>query len=179
MVEFLALVEHRLRERALVATRNGDRAHQVQAPGSDLIGQIDHVARAGDIGPLGLVGRGGEGVDGRQVVDVRTAELLAVVDRKAEPRLDEVATQSVEALAAWIEALSLSGESSPRAATNQHEHGVASRQEQGDEVSADESGCACDEVGHAADNSFLRQSETEQCLSQSSSPLADPPSDAR
>jgi hypothetical protein len=46
-------------------------------------------------------------------------------------------------------------------------------------VTADESGRAGDEVGHAADNSFLRQSETEQCLSQSSSPSAGPPSVAR
>jgi hypothetical protein len=46
-------------------------------------------------------------------------------------------------------------------------------------VPADEPGRPRDEVRHAADNSFLRQSETEPCLSQSSSPLAGPPSDAR
>jgi hypothetical protein len=46
-------------------------------------------------------------------------------------------------------------------------------------VAPDEAGRARDEVRHAADNSLLGQSETEPCLSQSSSPSADPPSDAR
>src|ERR1700687_3556083 len=42
---------------------------------------------------------------------------------------------------------------------DEHEDVVASREQQRHQVAADESGRAGDEVGHAADNSFLRQSE--------------------
>jgi hypothetical protein len=108
-----------------------------------------------------------------------SAELIAIVDREAEPGLGQIATQGVESLATRVEALTLGGEAGPRALADEDEDTVAPGDEQWHQMAADESGRTGDEVGHAADNSFLRQSEMKQCLSQSSSPSAGPPSDAR
>ena len=91
MVELLPLVEHRLREGALESARDRDRAHQVQAGGADLVGEADDVARAGDVGALGLLRRCRQVVDRGQVKELGAAQLLAVVDREAEARLGEVA----------------------------------------------------------------------------------------
>ena len=99
MVELLALVEHRLGERALEAAGHGDGADQVDARGVDFVGEPDEVARAHDVGALGLIGIGRQVVDGGEVEDMRPTELFAIVDRQRESRLGEVAGQGVESLA--------------------------------------------------------------------------------
>ena len=161
MVERLTLVEHRLGEGAFEPSRDGDRADQVQAARAHLVGETDDVARAGDVGTLGLVGRRGQVVDGGEMKHVSPAELLAIVHGKPKPRLDQFAAQRVESLAPGIEALTLRGEAGTRAMADEHEDVVASREQQRHQVAADESGRPGDEVGHSADNSFLGQSETE------------------
>ena len=86
VVELLALIEHRLGEGAFEAAGNRDGAHQMKAGGLNLVRQPDDVARARDVGALGLVGRSGQVVDGGQVKDVGAAELLSIVERRAQAR---------------------------------------------------------------------------------------------
>ena len=177
MVELLSLVEHRLGEGPFEASGHSDRTDQVDAGGAHVVGELDEVAGSRNVGSLGRAGLSGQVVDGGQVKDVRTAELITVIDREREARRGEIARQGMQPFAAWIEPLALGCEAGPRARADQHEDVVASGEEERDEVATDEPGGPRDEVRHAADNSFLRQSETEPCQSQSSSPSPDPPSD--
>ena len=108
VVELLALVEHRLGEGPLVPPGDGDRAHQMEAAGADLVREADDVARAGDIGALGLVGRRRQVVDGREMEHLSAAELLAIIDGQGKAGLAEIADQRMQPFAAWIEALALS-----------------------------------------------------------------------
>ena len=58
----------------------------MKAAGADLVGKRDDVARAGDVGALGLLGRRGQVVDGSEVEDLGAAELLAIVDGERQAR---------------------------------------------------------------------------------------------
>ena len=155
MIELLALVEHRLGEGPFEPPRHGDGAHQMEAARAHFIGEVDDVARAGDVGALGLLGRRREVVDGGEVEELRAAELLAIVEREREPRLGEVAAQRMQALAARVETLTLRREACPRPWTDEHEDVIPTGEEQRHQVAADEPRRSCDEVRHAADNSFL------------------------
>jgi hypothetical protein len=83
------------------------------------------------------------------------AELLAIVQREREAGLCQVAGQRMEALPTGVQALTLRGAASPRPGADEDEDVVATGEEQRHQVAADESRRACDEVRHAADNSFL------------------------
>ncbi len=155
MIELLALVEHRLGEGPFEPPCHGDGAHEMEAARTHHIGHVDRVARAGDVGPLCLLGRRREVVDGRQVEELRAADALTILGREREPRLGEVAAQRMQARAARVETLTLCREACPRPWTDEHEDVIPTGEEQRHQVAADEPRRACDEVRHAADNSFL------------------------
>ena len=62
--------------------------------GTDLVGEGDDVAGAGDVGPLGLLRRRREVVHRSEVEELGAAELLAIVQREREPGLGEVAASA-------------------------------------------------------------------------------------
>ncbi len=127
----------------------------MEAAGPDLIGEGDDVARARDVGALGLLRRRREVVHGSEVEELGAAQLLAVVHRECEAGLRQVAGECVEAFPTRVEALTLRRIPGPRPGADEHEDVVATGEEQRHQVAADESRRACDEVRHAADNSFL------------------------
>jgi hypothetical protein len=61
----------------------------------------------------------------------------------------------MEALPTGVEALALCRVASPRPGADEDEDVVTTGDEQRHQVAADKSRRACDEVRHAADNSFL------------------------
>ena len=82
----LALVEHVLLEHAAVVAGDGDRAGVVEAADVVRVGELDHVARALDVRPLGGQLVGLDVVDGgevEEVVDLRVGGQDRVVDAQA------------------------------------------------------------------------------------------------
>ena len=70
VVEALGLVEHVLAKHAFVEPGGGDRADVMQVAGVDRLGELDHRARALDVGRDLRLGVGREVVDGGEVIDV-------------------------------------------------------------------------------------------------------------
>ena len=147
-LELLALVEHVLGERAVVAARDGDRGDVVEDARANLVGELDRVLRAADVEHRVLRLVGGHVVDGREVEEVVDAgERLAILLGDAEQGLGQVADHRLDAVSG---APALDQLVEPLAGALAHEHvDVPLALEQPlHEVAADESGRTRHEVAH-------------------------------
>ena len=147
MVKGLPFREHRLGELALrLASGNSDRADVVQA-GADLLGELDHVACAADVGALVILGGSFKVVDGRQVVDVGALELGSVPGRDPQQGQGDVPAQRSQAVA---RAERIDQGFQPLARRGPHEdvRCAAAFGQLAEEVAADESRASSDQPDH-------------------------------
>ena len=157
-VEVLGLVEHVLAPGPLVEAGAGDRADHVDAARLDGLGELDHVPGALDVRDPLRLGVGVHVVDGgemEEVIDV-PRQLLDVLLGDAEPTLREVADDPDDPLLVDAPAVAELGEAALRPLADEHVDRPLALEQQLDEVTADESGRAGDEIAHL---SFLRSRE--------------------
>ena len=150
VVDPLGLVEHVLAPCALVEPGGGDRAHHVDAPGLDRVGELDHVAGALDVrDPLALRARL-HVVDRREVEEVVDVALEPgeILVGDAEARLGEIADDADDALVVDAPAVAQLREPALGALADEHVDRPLPLEQELDEVAADETGRAGDEVAH-------------------------------
>ena len=150
VVEPLGLVEHVLAPLALVEAGGGDRADLVEAAGLDRAGELDRVPGALDVGDLLRFGVGGDVVDRRQVEEVvdLAAHRHQVLLGDAEAGLGEVAGDRDDARPVGAPAGPQLLQPAARSGPHQGVDRALALQQTLDQVAADESGCAGDEVAH-------------------------------
>ena len=69
----------------------------METAGTHLVGDVDGVACAGDVGLLGVLRRGREVIHRREVEKLGAAELFTIVRREREAGLCQVARQRMQA----------------------------------------------------------------------------------
>ncbi len=155
VVDLLGLIEHVLGEGAVVEAGGRDRADHVEVLRLDPLSELYRVPGPLDVGDLLRFGIGGHVVDRSEVEEVLDLafELREVLVGDAELGLGEVADHRDDPVLLGASRLrtplvSQLLESAARALTDEDIDRPFPLKQQLDQVAADESGCAGDEVAH-------------------------------
>ena len=162
MLESGRFLEHVLAEAALVQAGRCDRAHVVEAAGLHAVRELQRMVGADDVREILVLVRRLQVVDRReveQVIDL-AREPAQVRLGHAQVRLRKIALDRHRATRARAPEFAQCLEPLHRLRPHQHEHALAAREQALDEVAADESGRARDEIRHLLLPDRLRLSLT-------------------
>ena len=152
VIEVLGLFEHVLGERAAIETRRGDRAHEMEATGVDVMRERERVLGAGDVGAMHRLGAGLDVVDGAEMEEVRdlALELAQIPLADPESGLREVALDRDHAPGGFLspELLEFVELAQRPSAHEDIDRAPAALQQRAYQVAADEPGRAGHEVTH-------------------------------
>ncbi len=149
VLDLLGLVEHVLSEGALVEAGRRDRADHVEALGVELLGELDRLTSALDVGDALALRVGGHVVDRRQVEEVvdpppQLVDLIAA----AKVLLGKVPDHRHDPVLVRPPAAPQLLEPPARALADEHVDRALPLKQLLDQVATDETGCASDEVAH-------------------------------
>ncbi|HXJ37311.1 MAG TPA: hypothetical protein VMS22_25060 [Candidatus Eisenbacteria bacterium] len=149
VLEIAGLVEHVLAKDAVVSSRHGNRAHVVEAPGRDALGDLDRIAGPHDVHLVERSLARRHVVEAADVEEMRDtpAQIRELRASEAEARHDEVAHHRNDSLGTGVPTRELLFEAAERTRPHEDENLPRSPTKQLlDQMAADEAGAAGKEI---------------------------------